>query len=76
VPRARPAPDGRPYGGNQPTDIRRINRRLILAPALPLTKGTRRKNMEKHRQATLDLGSHTNAGPEPLPEAGAERTVG
>jgi len=36
VPRARQAPDGRKEGGNQGTDIRMINRRLFLAPALPM----------------------------------------
>jgi hypothetical protein len=45
VPRARQAPDGRKYGGSQPTDISRINRRLLLAPALPMTKVNGRKNM-------------------------------
>ena len=35
VPRARPALDGRAEGGSQPTDIRRITRRILLAPALP-----------------------------------------
>ena len=36
VPRARQAPDGRKEGGSQPTDISMINRRLFLAPALPM----------------------------------------
>src|SRR5262245_39898330 len=39
VPRARQAPDGRQEGGTQSTDISLINRRLFLAPALPLDTG-------------------------------------
>jgi hypothetical protein len=35
-PRARQAPDGHKEGGSQPTDISMINRRLFLAPALPM----------------------------------------
>jgi hypothetical protein len=36
VPRARQAPDGRKEGGTQSTDISMINRRLFLAPPLPM----------------------------------------
>ena len=36
VPRMRPAPDGPTSGGRQPTEIRVINRRVFLAPALPM----------------------------------------
>jgi hypothetical protein len=36
VPRARQAPDGRKEGGTQSTDISMINRRLLLAPPLPM----------------------------------------
>jgi len=36
VPRARQAPDGRKEGGTQSTAISMINRRLFLAPALPM----------------------------------------
>jgi hypothetical protein len=32
--------------------------------------------MEEIRVSTLDTGSHINAGPEPLPEARAQRAVG
>jgi transposase len=37
VPQARPAPDGRQSGGTQPTESSRINRRVGLAPPLPMT---------------------------------------
>ena len=36
VPRSRQAPDGHQAGGTQPTACSRINRRLFLAPALPV----------------------------------------
>jgi hypothetical protein len=36
VPRPRQAPDGRKEGGSQPTDISWINRRVLLAPPLPM----------------------------------------
>ena len=39
VPRVRQAPDGDTEGGNQPTDISMINRRVFLAPALPRETG-------------------------------------
>ena len=41
VPRRRQAPDGCTEGGSQPTAISVINRRVFLAPALPIdeTKG-------------------------------------
>ncbi len=35
-PRVRPAPDGRTSGGTPSTAIRRIHRRMFLAPSLPL----------------------------------------
>ena len=38
VPRMRQAPDGCQEGGSQPTDISRINRRVLLAPTLPRDK--------------------------------------
>jgi hypothetical protein len=38
-PRRRPAPDGGTAGGSQPTDISRINRRILLAPPLPMSRG-------------------------------------
>ena len=39
MPRARQAPDGGKEGGSQPTDTSRINRRLLLAPPLPMYGG-------------------------------------
>ena len=39
VPRPRQALDGAQYGGTQPTDISRINRRILLAPTLPMHRG-------------------------------------
>jgi hypothetical protein len=38
-PRVRQAPDGGQDGGSQPTDIRRITRRIFLAPPLPVHEG-------------------------------------
>jgi hypothetical protein len=40
VPRVRQAPDGRKEGGSQPTDSSKINRRLLLAPALLMHEGS------------------------------------
>ena len=49
VPRMRQAPDGCKEGGSQPTDISVINRRVFLAPPLPIDKreksGCRRKKV-------------------------------
>jgi transposase len=42
VPRVRQAPDGCTSGGRQPTDSSRINRRILLAPALPMNHITKR----------------------------------
>ena len=42
VPSARPAPDGCKSGGHQPTDTSRRNRRMCLAPALPMDPVTER----------------------------------
>jgi hypothetical protein len=39
VPRMRQAPDGGKSGGTQPTDISVINRRVLLAPTLPIDQG-------------------------------------
>jgi hypothetical protein len=52
-----------------------INRRVLLAPALPIDKGKNRRQMEKKLLPTLDIGSHINAGAQPLPEAEAQRTL-
>jgi hypothetical protein len=38
-PRARQAPDRRQSGGSQPTESSRINRRVLLAPTLPMHRG-------------------------------------
>jgi hypothetical protein len=57
----RQAPDGGTEGGSQPTDSSVINRRVLLAPALPIDK---RKNDDadvKKLLPTLDIGSHINA---------------
>src|SRR5215831_15549365 len=75
VPRMRQAPDGGKEGGSQPTESSVINRRILLAPALPIDK---RKNYDadvKKWLPTLDIGSHINAAPQPRLEAGAERTL-
>ena len=67
----RQAPDGGKEGGSQPTDISVINRRVLLAPALPIDK---RKNQEadvKKLLPTLDIGSHINARRQARLEAGA-----
>jgi hypothetical protein len=45
VPRMRQAPDGGQEGGTQPTDSSVINRRVLLAPALP--RDTRKKTMRR-----------------------------
>jgi len=77
VPRMRQAPDGGKEGGSQPTDISVINRRVLLAPALPIDK---RKNYDadvKKLLPTLDIGSHINAAAQARLKAGArhERTL-
>jgi hypothetical protein len=71
VPRLRQAPDGGTEGGNQPTDISVINRRVFLAPALPKEKGKKHEADVKKLLPTLDIGSHINAGHEQRPEAAA-----
>jgi hypothetical protein len=38
VPRMRQAPDGGQAGGSQPTESSVINRRVFLAPPLPIAK--------------------------------------
>src|SRR5215467_7156122 len=72
APRMRQAPDGYQEGGSQPTDISVINRRLFLAPPLPMDNRhwDEDENVKK-LLPTLDLGSHINAGCQPLPIAGA-----
>jgi hypothetical protein len=73
----RQAPDGCKEGGTQPTDISVINRRVLLAPALPIDK---RKNSDadvKKLLPTLDIGSHINATLQapPMAEARHERRL-
>jgi hypothetical protein len=46
-PRARPAPDGPKEGGTQSTDSSVINRRVLLAPALPRDAGSEDKENAK-----------------------------
>jgi hypothetical protein len=48
VPRERQAPDGPKEGGSQSTDISVINRRLFLAPALPIDDEHRDEEEEDH----------------------------
>jgi hypothetical protein len=75
-PRWRPAPDGGREGGTQPTDSRRSNRRGFLAPALPMPRGeTNRLKTSKNLRPTLDIGSHSNAGPQPRPKAVVKRRL-
>jgi hypothetical protein len=54
VPRARQAPDGRKQGGSHPTDSRRINRRILLAPALLMPGGKNHHENLKKSLATLE----------------------
>jgi transposase len=81
VPRVRQAPDGRQSGGTQPPDSSRINRRLFLAPALPMdtvpTRAAKCRQPDANFYPALDIGSHINATPQLLLEAGArhERTL-
>ena len=76
MPRARQAPDGGKEGGSQATNLSVINRRLLLAPSLPMDKRhwDEDENVKK-LLPTLDIGSHINAGAEPPPTAGAQRTL-
>ena len=46
---SRQAPDGGKEGGNQPTDSSRINRRVFLAPALPIDQGEKTCGRRKKR---------------------------
>jgi len=75
VPRWRQAPDGGKEGGSQPTESSRINRRLFLAPPLFMHKGAHNTEDLKKLFPTLDIGSHSNASLQLLPEAGAERRL-
>jgi hypothetical protein len=53
VPRARQAPDGRQEGGSQSTASRRSNRRLFLAPSLPMDTSTQRTARRKKRSSAF-----------------------
>jgi hypothetical protein len=65
VPRGRPAPDGRKSGGRQPTEIRRINRRIYWLRLFRWTTSPRGPEHEEHGLSiftlALDIGSHINA---------------
>jgi hypothetical protein len=52
-----------------------INRRVLLAPALPIDQGEKNEADVKKLLPTLDIGSHINASLQLLPEAGAERRL-
>jgi hypothetical protein len=59
-----------------PTDRRKINRRMFLAPALLRPEGEKTfLTTSKNLRTTLDIGSHSNARPELLPEAVAKRRL-
>jgi hypothetical protein len=53
-PRSRPAPDGRQSGGSQPTEISVSNRRLFLAPPLPMTQVTGKRDQEDGQKTVTD----------------------
>jgi hypothetical protein len=57
----RQAPDGGQSGGRQPTEISVLNRRVVLAPALPMNKmhGADHEHINTWLP-TLDIGSHIN----------------
>jgi hypothetical protein len=62
VPRWRQAPDGGKEGGSQPTASSVINRRVFLAPALPMHEGsTNSMKTSKKWLPTLDIGSHSSS---------------
>jgi hypothetical protein len=69
VPRARPAPDGRKSGGSQPPDSSRINRRIYWLRLCRCIKVKNQYEDLKTVRAALDIGSHINAGRQPLPKA-------
>ena len=73
----RQAPDGCKEGGTQPTDISVINRRVLLAPALPIDKRENYDADVNKLLPTLDIGSHIIAQTHLRLEAGArnERTL-
>jgi hypothetical protein len=74
-PRERQAPNGGQSGGMKPTDRSRITRRIVLAPAFPGHRGPKHHENLKNLLPTLDLGRHSNARFQLLPEAGAQRTL-
>jgi hypothetical protein len=76
VPRVRPAPDGRKEGGSQPTDSSRINRRLFLAPPLPMYGGQKHHDdLKKSCSQLLTLEVIADARRQARREAGAQRTL-
>jgi hypothetical protein len=54
-----------------------MNRRIFLAPPLPMHRGQKHHDDLNKLLPTLDMGSHSNAAAQPLPEAAArdERTL-
>jgi hypothetical protein len=74
-PRERQAPDGGQYGGHQPTESRRIHRRLLLAPVFPMHRGQKDHENLKICCHLLTSEVIADARCQPLPEAGAERTL-
>ena len=71
------APDGGQEGGSQPTDSRVLNRRVFLAPALPIEQGKKHAADVKKLLPILDIGSHINAPVQapPTVEATYERRL-
>jgi transposase len=57
VPRVRQAPDGCQSGGRQPTEIRVINRRILLAPTLPMDSISTRTSTCKTRHENFYASS-------------------
>jgi len=55
VPSVRQAPDGGQSGGRQPTDIRGINRRMLLAPTLPMDRISTRTSTGSTRHENFYL---------------------
>jgi hypothetical protein len=52
-----------------------INRRVLLAPALPIDQGEKNEADVKKLLPTLDIGSHINASLQPLRVAEAKRRL-
>jgi hypothetical protein len=78
-PRVRQVPDGYTSRGRPPMEISRINRRIDWRRLFRWITSPRGHHHGEHQlrifALALDIGSHINAGPELLPEAGAQRTL-